>query len=83
MNTKQLREQIELLREFMHQPASYPGPEPGKTWSVGMSYAPSMRAAMFPHLANQEADKKKFKDKGADKRDALRKLAIWLQKGAQ
>lgn len=62
--------------------SSYPGPEPGAISSMGgAGYSLAARAMMFPHLYSDEADKKKFKDKAADKRARLRKLALWLQKG--
>lgn len=74
-----LRENIDLLREFMQGGSSYPGPEPGSTWSASMSYPPSIRQDMFGNPEADDAEKKRYKDKSADKRAALRKLALWVQ----
>lgn len=72
-----LRENVDLLREFMQGTGPGPGATPGSIWSASIAYP--MMARQDGFADDEEAEKRKFKDKSADKRAALRKLAVWLQ----
>lgn len=73
-----LRESIDSLIEYMAG-GSYPGPEPGKLFSISTAY-PGHPAARMQRDQEQEKEAKKLnKKKKADFRPQLRKLSLWLQ----
>lgn len=81
MSPSALRESVQLLREYMFSASAYPGPEPGKMWSLSTGYANSPQARIF---RDREDERKMEKDradkrKKADFRTDLRKLSLWLQ----
>ncbi len=81
MSLRSLRENVELLREYMFSASAYPGPEPGKMWSLNVAYNGSPQARIFRQNEKDKEDEKQraFKRKKADFRSDLRKLSLWLQ----
>jgi hypothetical protein len=83
---KALRESIQNLVEYMYGSSAYPGPEPGKLWSLGL---PGMGNPAGQIYADPRAMEKAKRDeekrkKKADFRAHLRKMALWqAQKGTQ
>jgi len=76
---KGLREDIEILRELFNA-SSYPGPEPGSSWSPQVAYPPTWRQDQGLDPDRDEAERRSFRDKYAAKRRKLRTLVLWLQK---
>lgn len=76
-----LREHVQLLREYMFSASSYPGPEPGTMGVVAtMPYASNPYGST---LSDQDEKAAIQKRKLADKRQRLRKIAQWLSRGPQ
>lgn len=72
-----LRESIDALTEFMDA-SSYPGPEPGRLWSLSNSYPGNPASQQWRDLALMNG-RRRSKKKKADIRPHLRKLSLWLQ----
>jgi hypothetical protein len=76
----QLRESVALLREYVYNAASYPGPEPGKVMSLSTQYPNTAASQLARDQQREKEARQKLKKKNADSRADLRKLSVWLQR---
>lgn len=75
-----LRESVEELREMMYSASAYPGPEPGKMWSLDAGVGRPQGNIFRDREQEEKAEKEKaMRKRRADYRGDLRKLSLWLQ----
>jgi hypothetical protein len=80
VGSRNLRESVEQLREYMFSASAYPGPELGKMWSLGVGNAGTPQGKIYRDDEEEKDEKERAdKRKKPDFRPDLRRLSLWLQ----